>query len=471
MSSYIYPKIIQGGMGVSSDWCLPNKVSSLGQLGTVSGVTLEKVVAMILQFGDIQGHIRRALASFPFPNISRRVLEEYYVVGGIKEGTALKRPPFFSINPSELLISLTICANYAFVWLAKNGHKNPVSINFLEKIAMPHLYAIFGAMLAGVDFVTMGAGIPRQVPAVLDNFSIGQPAEYRIPVCGQMIKEWVMRFNPSEFFGVELKNQLPLKKPGFIPIISSNTLAEILTSKCKLPVGSISGFVVERNTAGGHNARPRKGDTYGEKDEVNFVELKKLGLPFWIGGSYASPEKLKLAISLGAEGIQVGSIFALCEDSSMEIWIRQRLRSLGWKGELRVRTDRRISSSGFPFKVAELDGTISEEVVYQARRRVCEYGALVSLYEKPDGTIGYRCPGEPVTAYRHKGGKEADTVGRGCLCSGLITTARFAGRSLLWPEPPVVTIGDDLSFLRKLMVSPESSYTAEQVINYLLGNS
>ena len=457
------PRIFQGGMGVCiSDWHLAQVVSNLGQLGTVSGVGLDQVVAVMLQRGDVGGHLRRALSHFPFPHISGMVLKEFFVEGGVPKGIPLKRAPFFSIKPSDLLISLTVCANYAFVWLAKEGHKNPVSINFLEKVAMPHLYAIFGVMLAGGDFITMGAGIPLQIPGVINNFVEGKEAKYGIPVIGKNTTSYEMSFNPEHFFGLELKNILPLKKPGFIPIIGSNLLANILIKK--LPAGSIQGFAIEKETAGGHNSPPRNKISYGEKDKVRFSEIVDTGIPFWIGGSYASPEMLQSALSVGAAGIQVGSIFALCDDSGMDPELRRKLRCLGWSGELKVRTDFRISSSGYPFKVAELAGTISEQSVYDARPRVCSHGLLVSLYEKPDGTIGYRCAGESLNAFVRKGGDIADTVGTGCLCCGLFSTAELEEG-----EPPIVTLGDDVSFLKRLMADAHGSYRASDVIKYLLG--
>ena len=459
----VIQKVIQGGMGVNiSDWHLARAVSKLGQLGTISGVGLDRITAVILQRGDIGGHIRRALSQFPFPHISGMVLKEYFVEGGVPKGVPLKRPPSFTTNPSELLIALTVCANYASVWLAKEGHNNPVSINFLEKIAMPHLYAIFGVMLAGGDFITMGAGIPLQIPAVINAFVEGKEAKYCIPVSGKSITSYEMSWNPENLFGRDLKNLLPLKKPGFIPIISSNLLANILTKK--LPAGSIQGFVIEKETAGGHNSPPRNKVSYGEKDKVRFAEIAEAGIPFWIGGSYASPEMLQSALSVGAAGIQVGGAFALCDDSGMNPELRKKLRYLGWKGELKVRTDFRFSSSGYPFKVAELAGTISEQSVYEARPRVCSHGLLVSLYEKPDGTIGYRCAGEPVNAYVRKGGDTTDTVGTGCLCCGLFSTAELEES-----EPPVITLGDDVSFLKKLMTDAHGSYRASDVVKYLLG--
>ena len=466
MGNLKYPKIIQGGMGVNiSDWRLARTVALLGQQGTISGVALEKVMVIILQSGDLSGYIRKALANFPFPHLVQQVMSEYYVEGGISKDQVPKKAPFFTVKPSDLLIALTICANYAFVWLAKIGDVYPVSINFLEKIAMPHLYAVFGAMLAEVDFITMGAGIPLEIPGVIDNFSSGQKAKYTVPVIGKNIKSYEMSFDPKSFLGEELSNVLPLKKPGFIPIIASNTLASILLKR--LPKGSIYGFVVEGPLAGGHNAPPRDGRVYGLKDMVRYVPLCDTGLPFWIGGACASPEKLDWAMSVGATGIQVGSIFALCEDSAMDPEIRRAVRRLGWKGELKVRTDMSISSSGFPFKVVELPGTISETNVFEARRRVCNRGSLQSLYEKGDGTIGYRCPGELVEAYLRKGGKVEEAVGCGCLCNGLLAVAGMSCD--LEKEPPIVTMGDDVGFLKYLMINENGSYTAREAITYLLG--
>lgn len=469
------PRIIQGGMGVNiSGWLLARTVSMLGQQGTVSGVALEKILSRVLQRGDPGGHMRRALSHFPFPHIAKKVLDAFYVEGGIPEKAPFRNTPVFTIKPSDFLIALTVCGNYAFVWLAKEGHENPVSINYLEKIALPHIYAITGAMLAGVDLITMGAGIPLQIPEVIDNIAKGKTANYRVPVIGENITGHTMSFNPKEFFGEKLP---PIKRPGFIPIIASNLLASIFMKK--LSKESVQGFVIEEPTAGGHNAPPRKlildergkpKPVYGEKDIVNYPLIAKLGLPFWIGGSYASPEKLKWACDKGATGIQVGSIFALCEESDMDSDIKRKIRQLGFEGKLSVRTDMLISPTGFPFKVAILDGTISESSVYKDRIRICDQGALTSLYEIPDwniGYIGYRCASEPVDRFVSKGGDEKETEGRGCLCNGLISTAGLGN----YGEPPVVTLGDDVSFLPRIMASAQSVYSAKDAVKFLLSNN
>lgn len=462
--------IRQGGMGFGiSGWRLARAVSMLGQYGTVSGVALEMLMAEMLRRGDPGEHYRRALSHFPFPQIAEEVLDAFYVKDGICADTPSRSTPVWNIMPSHLLISATICANYATVWLAKEGHDNEVGINYLQKIEMPQIASTLGAMIAGVDFITMGAGIPIGIPELIKNIIEDRTVNYRVQVIGKNITGHTMSFDPQAFFG----NKLPeLKRPEFIPIIASNLLASIFMDKRRLPEGSVQGFVIEEPTAGGHNAPPRKpvlnelGEhlpIYGEKDVVNYGKIADLGVPFWIGGGYSSPEKLEWAQSVGGAGIQAGSIFALCDESGMRSDIKDEIRRLGFGKKLSVKTDMRISPTGFPFKVAVLDGTISEQAVYDARDRVCDRGVLATLYEKPDGSIGYRCPSEPVERFIAKGGDEKDTVGRGCICNGLIATAGLCDK-----EMPVVTLGDDDSYLRRLMKNENSSYTAEDAIAYLL---
>lgn len=296
-------RVIQGGMGVNvSSPTLARSVSTYGAkptaLGTVSGVAAPHVLMRILKNGDPGGHYRRALAHFPFPGIAEEVLARHFV----PEGSFAKRGNqtvwMYSLTPARELIILTIVANFALVWLAKEGHDRPVSINYLEKAPLPHLHSIYGAMLAGVDVVTVGAGIPLQIPAILDAYAKGQTARYRVLVEGGEGAVGTMEFDPSSFFGTQLP---PLSKPAFLPIVSLDSLASILVNK--LP-GAISGFVVEGPTAGGHNAGPRgnpkrfneRGEPlYGEKDSVNFDKMRNLELPFWIGGGVASPEGLAYA--------------------------------------------------------------------------------------------------------------------------------------------------------------------------------
>lgn len=69
-----HPVIIQGGMGAGvSCWRLAQAVSQLGQLGVVSGIALDLILARRLQDGDPGGHMRRGLDRFPFPKMAQRI--------------------------------------------------------------------------------------------------------------------------------------------------------------------------------------------------------------------------------------------------------------------------------------------------------------------------------------------------------------------------------------------------------------
>ena len=152
------PAIIQGGMGVAvSGWRLAREVSRTGHLGVVSGTAMDAVLARRLQDGDPGGHYRRALVHFPSPAIVERVLEKYFVDGGRAEDAPYKPIPKLTAGASRAAQELAVLGNFAEVWLAKEGHAGVVGVNCLEKVQMATPAAVFGAMLAGVDYVLMGA--------------------------------------------------------------------------------------------------------------------------------------------------------------------------------------------------------------------------------------------------------------------------------------------------------------------------
>jgi nitronate monooxygenase len=348
-----------------------------------------------------------------------------------------------------------------------------VGINFLEKMQLPTLPSIYGAMLAGVDYVLMGAGIPRAIPGVLDRFAEGAPASLRIEVKGALPgEEYLNSFDPRDFCGGEPPR---LKRPKFIGIVSSATLAMTLAKKSS---GEVNGFVVEAPTAGGHNAPPRgapqfneKGEpVYGPRDVPELDKISALGLPFWLAGSYGRPGGLARALALGATGIQVGTAFAFCEESGVESGIKRRALALSRAGQASVYTDPLASPTGFPFKVARMEATLSEEDCYGDRHRVCDLGYLRQLYRKPDGDVGYRCPAEPEENYVRRGGAIEETLGRKCICNALPATAGMGQpRSDAGVEPPIVTAGDDLVSVVDYLEPGCDTYTAADVVERLLG--
>jgi NAD(P)H-dependent flavin oxidoreductase YrpB (nitropropane dioxygenase family) len=465
------PAVIQGGMGVAvSGWRLAREVSLAGHLGVVSGTAMDAVLARRLQDGDPGGHYRRALAHFPSPTIAQRVLDTYFVEGGRAADTPYKPLPKLTLNTARAGQELAVAGNFAEVWLAKEGHGGVVGINCLEKIQLATPTALLGAMLGGVDYVLMGAGIPREVPQLLRALAAGEVGRIPVDVAGGTIHRFV-EADPVALLGDDLP---PLTRPDFLAIVSLDQLASYLHRD---PEICPDGFVVERPPAGGHSAPPRGkmqldesgAPVYGPRDEADLAKMAAIGLPFWMAGAYGTPAQVAAAIEAGAVGVQVGTLFALCAESGLTDAARDTALAKLRAGDLTVRNDPRASPTGFPFKVVSVEGSVSEAEVYEARERLCDLSYLRQPYEKANGTVGFRCAGEPVHMFVRKGGSAEDTVGRKCLCNGLTATIGMGQhRKDGYDEAPLVTLGEDLAGVRELVVRHPQGWSAAQAVAYLL---
>ena len=446
----------------------------LKTMGVVSGTGIGGVFARQLQQGDPGGYFREALDAFPYPELADRIWRTWYVEGGIPEGKPYKSSPMVNHVMRDDVAELIICGNFAEVWLAKQGHSGPIGINFLEKIQTPRLPEILGAMIAEVDVILMGAGIPQQVPGVLDRFAAYEPASYYLDVAGAGPKEFAMSLDPASLVPERYIERL--KRPDFFAIVATHVLAQYLCDP-RRTTGRVDGFIMEGPTAGGHNAPPRGRPTfnergepvYGEKDTVDLSKMRELGRPFWLAGSSAHPQKVAESLAEGAAGCQVGSIFALCEESGLRADIKLELRRQAYRNQLDVLADPISSSSGYPFNVVQLPGTMSEAEAYEARTRICDLGYLRHAYKTDRGKVAFRCPAEPVNTYLNRGGRIEDTVGRKCLCNGLMSAAGFGQARRDGTELPIVTLGRNTDFIHDLIDNEEGSYTAADVLLYLLG--
>ncbi|MDY7108245.1 MAG: nitronate monooxygenase [Planctomycetota bacterium] len=469
------PLIIQGGMGAGvSGWRLARAVSRAGQLGVVSGTGLDMIMTRRLQLGDRGGHVRRALARFPISGVAKRILDRYFIPGGKSEDAPFRAKPMPAQKPSGQLTELLVASNFAEVFLAREGHEGPVGINYLEKIQLPTLPSIYGAMLAGVTWVLMGAGIPRAIPGILDSLADARPVELRLEVKDAPAgEEHLTKFDPVEFTAGRAPK---LARPGFLAIVSFATLGSMLVKRSN---GRVDGFIVEGPTAGGHNAPPRgrtglsaEGEPiYGERDVADLAAFRKLGLPFWLAGSCAEPQRLAAAREAGAVGIQVGTAFAYCEESDLAPDLKAQVLARSGAGIARVFTDPVASPTGFPFKVVQLDTTLSNEARYKKRSRICDLGYLRHAYRKPDGSLGWRCPSEPTADYVRKGGDESDTHGRKCVCNALMGNIGLEQRRGDGSrELPLVTSGDDVADVARFLEPGAQTYSAARVIEYLLAD-
>jgi NAD(P)H-dependent flavin oxidoreductase YrpB (nitropropane dioxygenase family) len=209
---------------------------------------------------------------------------------------------------------------------------------------------------------------------------------------------------------------------------------------------------------------------YDERDTVDLQAMAMLGLPFWLAGGYATPEGLAAARAAGAQGIQVGTAFAYSQESGLADSYKRQVLAQVLAGTLDVRSDWRASPTGFPFRVVQLDGTVSDPEVAAARKAVCDLGALRTPFKKANGDIDYRCPAEPLAVYTRKGGRAQNAEGRQCLCNALMAAADFAQRRPDGStEPAILTSGDDFRAVLALASNGSGGqpYPALDVVRYL----
>ena len=468
-STSSYPTIIQGGMGIAvSSWQLAKEVSIAGELGVISGTAIDSVVARRLQDGDLTGDIRRAMAAYPHQDTIKEITDRFYIEGGRAEGKPYLDVPKLSIKGNLFSNKLLTVASFVEVWLAKEGHNGLIGMNILEKIQLAIPAQLYGAMLADVDYILIGAGIPAQVPHLLNEISQGNKVAMKVDVADTKDKHY-LHFDPRTL-GLD---NFPIKRPLFLAIVTSHALVAYLN---KDEETKPDGYVIEYHVAGGHNAPPRaknhvndEGEAvYNELDIPNLEKIHASGSPFWLAGGYATPEKVKEAISCGAQGVQVGSLFALANESGFTNENRSSILVSLADPTMRVMTDASASPTGFPFKVIQNNQTLSNDNLYKERTRICDLGYLRTMFQREKGGIGYRCPAEPLDNYEFKNGEVDQAQGSKCLCNALMADiglgqVRPDGRT----EISLLTFGSDLDGPRALRALHPDGWNAIQALNFL----
>lgn len=455
------PRLIQAGMGIRvSGWRLAREASRLGALGVVSHVALRHVVCEEVRAGDVTAI--EAARAFPFPSYVEELLS--YAPGGARHDAPV---PVDHPDPAkgELPRRLSVIAAFVEVCRAKRGHRGKVGINVMWKCALTVLPSIYGAMLAGVDALLCGAGVPMELPEIVRRLRAGEDLCYaplhgtgtdvRLSVAADAPRAHLSRF----------------VEPDLIPILSNFAFPKrILDVWAREQDGARpAAFVLENHAAGGHNAPPRDKNDFGPADDIDayFDKVVKLGVPVYVAGAFergGDAEDLRRWRERGAYGLQVGSRFALSDESGLRRDVKDALLA---GADTSVHTDARVSPTGYPFKVADLPGTVADPEVYAARRRLCDKGYLMRAHVEvlPDGTRRetYLCPAMPAAQYEKLGGDPSECEGRLCLCNGLLAGVGYAdGGRRRRAEPALVTLGVSGARLTERR-------TARQVVEEILG--
>ena len=508
-------KLIQGGMGAYvSNWRLARAVAMErpgATAGTVSGIGLDVGYARILELGDPGGHIRRAFHAFDEKfntTLGQEFFSRYFIQGGKAPGEKFHHFPLQvargkdgkeKISPTDNrdglihldvpqdVIERVILTAFAEVWLAKIGHNGKIFINFLKKIELPLVFAMYGAMLAGVDGIVIGAGSPEGLPFICSRLAQHEAVSIDIPMLYRESGEsFQIEFDPKTILGGNL-TQLPVTRPAFLAIAS---LAPLVQALAQSPTGAPDGFIIEHHSAGGHNAGPQgpmlKDDLgqplYGLEDEPDLEAIRGAGLPFWLAGGYGSREGLQKALAAGAAGVQVGTNFALAMESGLRpdlrIAILRKIREGVDEADL-VRTTL-FSPTGYPFKVVQISGTLADEKVYQDRRRICDIGllqqrGLLKANETGERHIFHRCPAGPLEAFMRDRGLPQNTEEKRCLCNGLLATVGLGQvltrDGVTTEEPAIVTLGNHLDGVRRLSSNGQAVYWAKDAVEDMLGEA
>ncbi len=502
-------QLIQGGMGVYvSNWRMAKAVSMERPgvtAGTVSGTGLDLVYVRMLQLGDPGGHVRRAMTALDSKygvNIGQKITERYFIEGGKAPKDRFKIAPMqylrgpdgtdnipmpanppvpFALTVRDDIVELLIATGFAEVWLAKEGHSGNIFMNFLKKIEIPLVFTMYGAMLAGVDGFIVGAGNPDGLPAISaslanhETVKIDMLVLYREPG-----EDFYISFDPKQVADGKLA-QTPVNRPAFLAIASLDNLVQTLAqSQTQAP----DGFIIEHHTAGGHNAGPQgpmkvddKGQPiYSELDEPNLDVIRQVGIPFWLAGGYGSRDRLQVARNAGATGVQVGSVFALSEESGMKPVYRSAILEMIKKGtdDAAVVQTTLFSPTGFPFKVVQLMDTLASDEVYSHRSRICDIGLLQQRgLTAPDANgnrkLFQRCSAAPIEDFVNKRGLRHNAESKRCLCNGLMSTVGLGQVLINGEEPPIITLGNHLDGIRRLSHQGQNTYWVKDIVQDILG--
>ena len=282
-----------------------------------------------------------------------------------------------------------------------------------------------------------------------------------------------VRCSPRELLGEAAHG---MTVPRFLAIVASVDLAAGLAGD---PATRPFGFIVEGPSAGGHNAPPRGPrqldelgqPVYDDRDAVDLEAARCDRAAVLAGRCLRDPRRdWPRPGPRGAMGIQVGTAFAYSQESGLADSLKRQVLGEVLAGTLDVRSDWRASPTGFPFRVIQLEGTVSDPEIAAGRKAVCDLGALRSPYKKANGDIDYRCPAEPLAVYTRKGGRAANAEGRRCLCNALLSAADLPQqRPDGSVEPAIVTSGDDFRAVEALASNGSAGgpYLASAVVDYL----
>lgn len=265
-------------------------------------------------------------------------------------------------------------------------------INVMMALMKSYEDSVRGALDAGADLIISGAGLPLNLPVIQ-----------------------------------------PPRDTALVPIVSSARALEIICRKWEKHGYRPDAVVLEGPLAGGHlGFKAEQIDLEANKLEnllppVKDVAMKNGDFPVIAAGGIYTYEDIMRIISLGADGVQMGTRFLATEESSAtEDYKRAVVNS---KDEDICIAVSPASPCGMPFRVIRQSPMF---VSTKDRKPRCDKGYLLLKDSAENYT---RCPAKESNESYF------------CICNGLLSSAGYNPDK----EPPLYTVGSNASRVDKIL--------------------
>ena len=284
-------------------------------------------------------------------------------------------------------------AAYQEVSLSKsqNGF---AGINIMAALVRDFNDSVKGALDAGADVIISGAGLPLTLPAIQ-----------------------------------------PPKDTALIPIVSSARALDIICKKWEKLGYRPDATVLEGPLAGGHlGFRIDQVELESNKLEnllpaVKEMAMKNGDFPVIVAGGIYTHEDIVRFMTMGADGVQMGTRFLATEESSASETYKQAV--VGAREEDIVVAHRPGSPCGLPFRVIKQSPMYASSLK-RLRKPKCDKGYVLMKDAEGKYTV---CPAKE------------DNENYFCICNGLLSSSGYNSNE----EEALYTVGTNASRVDKIV--------------------
>ena len=267
-------------------------------------------------------------------------------------------------------------------------------INIMAALVRDYSDSVKGAIDAGADAIISGAGLPLNLPAIH-----------------------------------------PPKETALIPIVSSARALDIICKKWEKLGYRPDAVVLEGPLAGGHlGFRIDQVELESNKLENLLPQVKEMALkcgdfPVVVAGGIYTHEDIARFMSMGADGVQMGTRFLATEESSANEAYKQAVVQA--REEDIIVAHRPGSPCGLPFRVIKQSPMYASSLK-RLRKPKCDKGYVLMKDAEGKFTV---CPAKQ------------DNENFFCICNGLLSSGGYNSDQ----EEALYTVGSNAHRINKII--------------------